>query len=69
MSLGRGAGKPFLIVSDVHLGAVAIDGRDPRDADAGPGVSRTIAPPAGATGERVTVVVHLADGLVSVDRR
>ncbi len=55
------------VVANIHFGTVRIDDNDPQHG--GVGLSRTIDPPAGATGAPITVDVHLADGAVSVDRR
>ncbi|HEV7204049.1 MAG TPA: PspC domain-containing protein [Jatrophihabitans sp.] len=57
--------------ANVHIGVVRVDG-ETTDNGAGHGgwnYNRTIDPPAGATGQPITVVVHLADGQIRVDRR
>jgi phage shock protein PspC (stress-responsive transcriptional regulator) len=55
------------VESNIHIGQLQIDGND--SGHGGIGLSRTVDPPAGATGAPVTVDVHLADGNVSVVRK
>jgi phage shock protein PspC (stress-responsive transcriptional regulator) len=59
------------VVASVHLGAITIDGQSDVDGwdSGGFGVNRTILPETGATGQQLTVNVHLADGNVDVDYR
>lgn len=56
--------------ANVHIGSVEIDGRvlDDDDTNGGFNYNRTIDPPAGATGQPITVDVHLADGNIDVER-
>jgi phage shock protein PspC (stress-responsive transcriptional regulator) len=55
--------------ANVHIGQIDVDARRGRHDDGGVGVSRTVRPPAGATGRAVTVNIHLADGRVLVEHR
>ncbi len=54
------------VVANVRFGDVGVDGSS--DQAHGVGVSRIVEPLSGATGQPITVVVHLADGHVEVDR-
>jgi hypothetical protein len=54
------------VLANVHFGVINVDGTD-LDEHGGAGLSRTIAPPARAKGEPITVDVHLADGRVKVE--
>jgi len=54
------------VVANVHFGVITVDGTD-TDEDGGAGLSRTISPPAKATGQPIRIDVHLADGQVKVD--
>jgi phage shock protein PspC (stress-responsive transcriptional regulator)/FtsH-binding integral membrane protein len=61
--------------ADVHIGVIEVDGQTIVESSGfhdhrsgGFNIDRTILPPSGATGEAVTVNVHLADGNVSVER-
>jgi hypothetical protein len=56
------------VVANVHFGVVLLDGDSP-DQSGGAGVSRLVEPLAGASGQPITIDVHLADGEVSIDRR
>jgi phage shock protein PspC (stress-responsive transcriptional regulator)/FtsH-binding integral membrane protein len=56
--------------ANIHLGQLQVDGNDFDEHDhSGVGISRTVSPPAGATGTPITVDVHLADGNIAVNRR
>ncbi|HEU5265819.1 MAG TPA: PspC domain-containing protein [Jatrophihabitans sp.] len=72
-----GAGQAVVILpkslnakvhADIHFGHLDADDSSSDDVE-GVGVSQTIEPLAAATGQLVTVDVHLADGNVTVDRR
>jgi len=54
------------VVANVRFGDVGVDGSN--DAAHGVGVSRLVEPLSGATGQPITVIVHLADGHIEVDR-
>jgi phage shock protein PspC (stress-responsive transcriptional regulator) len=61
------------VYANVHIGSVEVDQRQfPKHTftgtDGGFNYNRTIEPPATATGEPITVDVHLADGNVDVER-
>jgi phage shock protein PspC (stress-responsive transcriptional regulator) len=53
--------------ANLHLGEVTVDGDDCGNSSCGWGVSRTVLPPAGATGAPLTVNVDVADGNVTVN--
>ena len=59
------------VQADVHAGQIEVDGQDSTDTGGSHGydVSRTVLPPATASGEPITVHVHLADGQISVEHR
>lgn len=54
------------VVANVRFGDVRVDGFG--DHAHGVGVSRIVEPLPGATGQPITVIVHLADGHIEVDR-
>jgi phage shock protein PspC (stress-responsive transcriptional regulator) len=58
--------------ANVHIGSVQVDHRSypvrEFDADGGFNYNRTIDPPSGATGQPITVDVHVADGNIDVER-
>jgi hypothetical protein len=58
--------------ANVHIGSVQVDHhRYPvreYGADGGFNYNRTIDPPSGATGQPITVDVHVADGNIDVER-
>jgi phage shock protein PspC (stress-responsive transcriptional regulator) len=56
--------------ANIHLGQLSV-GPTARGhhGNGGIGITRTVDPPAGATGVPITVDVHLADGNITVDRR
>lgn len=58
------------VQANIHIGELDVDGRSGHDRDNynGIGISRTVDPPAGATGVPIVVDVHLADGNVTIDR-
>jgi phage shock protein PspC (stress-responsive transcriptional regulator) len=56
------------VVANVHIGVLEVDGDDGNRHD-GFGISRTVSPPATATGTPITIDVHLADGNLTVDHR
>lgn len=58
------------VEANVHIGVVRIDGETFNNGDdrGGWNYNRTIDPPAGASGRPITVVVHLSDGQIRVDR-
>jgi phage shock protein PspC (stress-responsive transcriptional regulator) len=55
------------VLANIHFGRLDVDGDE--DQAHGVGISRTVSPPAGATGTPITIDVHLADGNVTIDRR
>lgn len=56
------------VEANVHIGRVTVDG-DVNSGTGGVGLSKTIPAPAGATGARITVAIHLADGQIKVEHR
>jgi phage shock protein PspC (stress-responsive transcriptional regulator) len=54
------------VVANVRFGDVAVDGSN--DQAHGVGVSRIVEPLTGAKGQPITVIVHLSDGHIDVDR-
>lgn len=56
------------VLAHVHIGVVTLDGEPANDGDAGFSVSRTVEPLSGATGQPITIDVHLADGNVDIVR-
>ncbi len=54
------------VLANVHFGQVHVDGEN-HSGHGGVGLSRTIDPPATATGAPVTVDVHVADGDIAVE--
>src|SRR5664279_4133536 len=71
--INQGAGQLKIIApktmaltvnASVHIGVITLDNEAPRDGDGGLGVERTVEPLAVATGEPITIDVHLADGRV-----
>jgi phage shock protein PspC (stress-responsive transcriptional regulator) len=58
--------------ANVHIGSVQVDHRSypvrEFDTDGGFNYNRTIDPPSGATGQPITVDVHVADGNIDVER-
>jgi phage shock protein PspC (stress-responsive transcriptional regulator) len=60
------------VLANIHFGQLDVDGDrkdDEGNGHGGVGISRTVSPPAGATGSPITINVHLADGNVTVDHR
>lgn len=57
------------VQANVRFGVVTVDNETVDQGDHGVGISRTIVPPANATGQPITVDVHLAEGQVMVIRR
>jgi hypothetical protein len=57
------------VQANIHIGQLQVDGADfgGHHNHGGVGLSRTVDPPAGATGAPVTVIVHLADGNITVN--
>jgi phage shock protein PspC (stress-responsive transcriptional regulator) len=55
--------------ANVRFGLVTVDNETADSGNHGVGISRTIVPPAVATGQPVTVDVHLAEGRITVIRR
>ena len=53
--------------ANIHFGQLDVDGHH-RKGHGGVGLSRTVDPPAGATGAPITIDVHLADGNITVVR-
>jgi len=53
--------------ANLHLGEVQVDGDDCGHSSCGWGVTRTVLPPAGATGAPLTINVDVADGNITVD--
>jgi phage shock protein PspC (stress-responsive transcriptional regulator) len=73
-----GAGKVEIIApktlemtvdANVRFGLVTVDKETADEGSHGAGISRTIVPPRTATGQPITVDVHLADGRITVIRR
>jgi phage shock protein PspC (stress-responsive transcriptional regulator) len=64
-------GMNVIVHANVHLGVVEVDGRryDAGFRSHGINVSRTVNAPTGATGEPITIDVHLADGDVNLLHR
>jgi phage shock protein PspC (stress-responsive transcriptional regulator) len=56
------------VLANIHFGEVEVDG-DQDHAHGGVGISRTVSPPAHATGVPITVDVHLTNGQLVVDHR
>ena len=59
--------------ANVHIGSVQVDHRSfptarVRHTSGGFNYNRTIDPPAGATGQPITVDVHLSDGNIDIER-
>ncbi len=54
------------VVANVRFGDVAVDGSN--DQAHGVGVSRVVEPLTGAKGQPITLIVHLSDGHIDVDR-
>jgi hypothetical protein len=54
------------VLANVHFGVINVDGTD-TDEHGGAGLSRTISAPVHATGQPITIDVHLADGRVKID--
>ncbi len=54
------------VVANVRFGDIAVDGSN--DQSHGVGVSRIVEPLTGAKGQPITVIVHLSDGHIDVDR-
>lgn len=59
------------VFANIHFGQLNVDGSSGNDGNGagGVGLTRTVSPPAGATGTPLTIDVHLADGNVTVDHR
>jgi phage shock protein PspC (stress-responsive transcriptional regulator) len=59
------------VLANIHIGQLDVDGSrgDAGRGHGGVGISRTVSPPAAATGAPITVDVHLADGNLTVDHR
>jgi phage shock protein PspC (stress-responsive transcriptional regulator) len=57
------------VVANIHMGQLDVDDRSGDRGHGGVGVSRTVDPPATASGPPLRVIVHLADGNVTVDHR
>jgi phage shock protein PspC (stress-responsive transcriptional regulator) len=55
--------------ANVRFGLVTVDNETADNGDHGVDVSRTVVPPTGATGQPVTIDVHLAEGRILVIRR
>lgn len=56
--------------ANIHIGQLEVDRREvAHTGHGGVNVSRTVAPPPGATGTPIIVDVHLANGNITVDRR
>jgi phage shock protein PspC (stress-responsive transcriptional regulator) len=53
------------VEANLHFGRLDVDGRD-NVGHGGVGLSRTVDPPAGATGAPITVDIHVADGNIAV---
>jgi phage shock protein PspC (stress-responsive transcriptional regulator) len=56
------------VVANIHFGQVEVNGTDVggHHGHGGVGLSRIVSPPPGATGQPITVNVHLADGQINV---
>jgi phage shock protein PspC (stress-responsive transcriptional regulator)/FtsH-binding integral membrane protein len=59
------------VLANVHIGVIEVDGTQygGHNDHSGFGLSRTVGPPAGATGAPLTIDVHLADGNLTVEHR
>ena len=61
----------LLVIANVHAGRIEVDGQavltNGSQRSGGINLQETIQPPAGATGAQLTVDVHLAAGLISVE--
>ena len=53
--------------ANLHLGEVTVDGDDCANSSCGWGITRTVLPPATATGAPLTINVDVADGNIAVD--
>jgi phage shock protein PspC (stress-responsive transcriptional regulator) len=80
VTLGAGQARIFVpaamnvVINDnVRFGDLVLDGTDLVHGDGGNNdgfnLNKTIFPPAAATGPRLTVDVHVTDGVINVDRR
>jgi phage shock protein PspC (stress-responsive transcriptional regulator) len=66
-------GRDITVVGNVRIGEIDVNGRTVADTHGGSiyrtggyDIQHTVAPPEGATGAAITVVVHLADGQLTV---
>jgi phage shock protein PspC (stress-responsive transcriptional regulator)/FtsH-binding integral membrane protein len=57
------------VQANIKFGQLTADGSKVQSTDGGVGISRAVLPPATAVGAPLTVIVHLADGNVTVDHR
>jgi hypothetical protein len=61
-------GQNVTVQANIKFGQLTADGAKVQSTDGGVGISRTVAP-LNPTGAPITVIVHLADGNVTVDHR